>query len=813
MKKILVLLVVSTAVTAFAEQVVAVKIKALDGFGGETGAVASMCQTKVGAAYDEVTVTHDVNSLKKSDRFEYISAEANKAEGGVEVVFSVRRKVRYLPPMVVKGCEAFSESEVAKESGLEDGCLYGESDLEEAAAKVRAAYMKKGYSSAKVIPHVEIVSGTDATITFSVDEGECLKTGAVVFKGAAHAVESSVLNRKLNPFYQLGEDEFEALELHEAVGDFPWWNPIGWFADAPVTADQRVQTCSKVAEVYRNHGFLDVRVTGPELEAGENGEGRLVYTVEEGPRYRVGACSIRGLVHYTEADVKKHSALPAEGSVASQKALDDAAQSIRVTIGSGKLGLADSQIVVKPISRKDDPSTVDLVFQVTEGRPVKIGAIKIIGNDYTKDNVIRREILLNPGDPMLEDKADLSRNRLESLDYFSRVRYYLEADDSGAAPKDAEYRTLVYEVEEKSTGNFSIGVGASSVDSVYIMAEANQNNFDLFAPRKFFRGGGQKGRAYIAWGPRYQSAELGFSEPYFLTRMLELSVDVYRRMRWYDQYDLIRSGGMVSLSYPVLFWNPERLWNDQADKYVTFGRLGFGFSGEYIEMEDVREGSFWTEDGELVSFEDEKHDYSKAFEPVFHVFWTKDTRDNYRMPTDGYRVRLFGDLGPGTKSSYWRLGVNYRRYWNVVKRYNHVLMLGVRAETIDAFDKEVPIYNRMFLGGPKSIRGIEYRNVAPMVRNSGSSWDPWGGQTLACVNLEYTVPIFNMFRLAAFTDLGCVGRDEFDLDFSDNFAWTAGLGARLDIPMFPIRLDFGFPIEKPDHAEEEVFSFTVGYDF
>ena len=81
------------------------------------------------------------------------------------------------------------------------------------------------------------------------------------------------------------------------------------------------------------------------------------------------------------------------------------------------------------------------------------------------------------------------------------------------------------------------------------------------------------------------------------------------------------------------------------------------------------------------------------------------------------------------------------------------------------------------------------------------------------MNFEYTVPIVKMIRLAAFSDLGSVGEDDFDLDFSDTFAWSVGLGVRLDIPMFPIRLDFATPIEKPDHCEEEVFSFSVGYDF
>ena len=139
-------------------------------------------------------------------------------------------------------------------------------------------------------------------------------------------------------------------------------------------------------------------------------------------------------------------------------------------------------------------------------------------------------------------------------------------------------------------------------------------------------------------------------------------------------------------------------------------------------------------------------------------------------------------------------------------------MLSFRAESIEGLSDEVPVYNRLFLGGPRSIRGIEYRGVSPYAKRTDSEkWTPWGGQTLVCANAEYTVPVIKLIRLAAFTDAGSVGADEFD--FSSDFAWTVGLGLRIDIPALPIRLDFGAPIQKPDHAREEVFSFTVGYEF
>lgn len=772
---------------AIAADVTSVKVKALDGFGGDTGAVASRCQTKIGSTYDPITVTRDVNTLKDSGEFEEINADAQRVSEGVEVTFYVKRKLRYQAPLVVVGNDFFSESKVSKESELKDGYLYGDSDLATAAAKVRLAYQKKYFADAKVTYSVEVTGGNNATITFTVDEGLRQKVRNYVFDGCA----------------SIDEDE-----LHEAIDDLPWWNPVGWFADDPVTKDQQAQCCDKVAAVYRNHGYLDVKVTGPERVPCEDGKVNVVFKIDEGTQYKLGKMSVKGLTRYPESVVMEKSELPEEGTIAGEKILEDAAHRIKVTVGSGDSGLADTRVDVKYIPVGSDNSIVNVVFQVAEGVPVVLNEIKIRGNDYTKDKVIRREIALGPGDRMLEDRAERSQKRLENLDYFSRVRYYLEHTDKGKDASGAEYRNLVYEVEEKNTGSFMVGIGASSVDSVYVSAEVSQNNFDLFAPSKLFRGAGQKGRVYVAWGPRYQSAEVGIVEPHFLDRMLELSVDAYRRLRWYDQYDLIRSGAQANLTYPVKFW----------PTWSAFGRLGIGLSGEYIEFDDTESGQY-DYDGKRVSFTEEEDKHGDAFEPVVHLFWVKDSRDSFRMPTKGHRTRLGLDVAPAGDNEYWRLGVNHRSYFNTWKRYNHVFMVGLRAETIDAFSDDVPIYNRMFLGGPKSIRGVEYRNVAPMARKYrydgtlSNSYAPWGGQTSFCMNFEYTVPIIKMFRIAAFSDLGSVGEDVFDLDFSSTFAWTVGLGLRLDIPMFPIRLDFGVPVVLPDEAEEEIFSFTVGYDF
>ena len=135
MKIALVVLAAALSATAHSADVVEVRVKVLDGFGGDTSSVISRCQTKAGSQYDPVTVTRDVNSLKSSGEFEDISADARREGNGVSVTFLVKRKMRFLAPLQVEGNEEFSESKIAKESELKDGFLYGEADFAAAAAR------------------------------------------------------------------------------------------------------------------------------------------------------------------------------------------------------------------------------------------------------------------------------------------------------------------------------------------------------------------------------------------------------------------------------------------------------------------------------------------------------------------------------------------------------------------------------------------------------------------------------------------------------------------------------------------------------
>lgn len=788
MKRMVLVVALAVAGMASAAKVASVSVKAADGDVEDVGDAAARCQVKVGDEYDPAQCARDVRALRDAGTFDDIVVKAEQGVNGVDVTYVVKHKMRFQGPLAVKGCDYWNEGKIAKFSELKDGYAYGEAEIAAAAGRIRREYQKKFFPDVKVKPVVEPVEGIAGAvkITMEIEEGE---------------------RAKITDFEFDGNEAFEADELRASFNQYPWWNPMGWFSDVPATPQDLAEARDRVVAFYRDRGYLDVEISQPEVRTREDGERVRVFQVREGPCYKVGTISVTGVKAYPEDVVAAAVKRIAPGDVAGATALDEAAHEIEVFCGSGRAALADTHVTVRRLPSETDPETLNLVFAVEEGVPVTVNRVLIRGNDYTMDKVIRREIALSPGDPMLADKAERSKRRLENLRYFDRVRYYLEKVDGGEA-KDGkpELRDLVYELSEKNTGNFLIGIGAGTESSVFGQIELSEANFDLFSPWRF-RGAGQKGRLCIQAGPRVQTYEASVTEPWFLDRQLELTVEVYRRQRWYDDYDVIRSGAAVTLSYPVKFW----------PTWEAFGRLGVSLAAEYIEYDDVDNGYYYDPkrgDRFRMLKEEEDRNGDKVEVPL-EVFWKLDTRDRFIFPTQGHTVRLFGDI-VGGDNEYWRVGFNVRKYFPVWKKYGHVFQIGLRGETVDAFSDDLPLYDRLFLGGSKSIRGVDFREIAPRIyahENKKGRYTAWGGQTSWCMNMEYSVPVVKMLRVAAFSDLGSVGEDEFDFDTAW-FCWSVGVGLRLDLEQFPIRLDFATPVVDPDETvDEKVFTFSVGYDF
>ena len=569
MKRLIVATLVAAAVLQLhAAKVVNVTARSARGGDADISDVMARCEVKTGSQYDPAACARDVKALRDSGEYEDITVEAKYVGDGIDITYVITPKPRYQGPLNCKGNEYWNASKIAKYADLKDGYAYGDADFAAAANRIRNEYRKKQFPDVTVTPEVEPVPGSDGavSVTMVIEEGKRCKIKEYLFEGNEHAEDSA---------------------LRETFGWYPWWNPIGWFNDDPVTKQDLAEARDKIAAHYRNLGYLDVVVEDARRVMREDDEtADVIFRIQEGPCYRVKSFAVKGITKYPEAAAMAAVKAVKEGDIAGEKVLKDAAREIEIFCGSGEHPLAETHVTVKHTPSSADGEMLDVVFDVEEGVPVTIDRVLIRGNDYTKDKVIRREISLSPGDPMMEDKAEQSKRRLENLRYFDRVRFYLEKKRDVVAGKgEPEVRDLVYEVSEKSTGQFMVGIGASSVDSVYGTVELSESNFDLFRPWRF-RGGGQKGRILLQAGPRYQTYEASVTEPHLFDRLLELTVEGYRRQRWFDDYDIIRNGAAATLSYPVKFWPTAR----------TMGRLGFRLGAEFIQFDDVEDDKYYLPD-------------------------------------------------------------------------------------------------------------------------------------------------------------------------------------------------------------------------
>ncbi|MDD4102076.1 MAG: outer membrane protein assembly factor BamA [Kiritimatiellae bacterium] len=758
-----------------------VKVRVLDQFETDASDVLSFCNVKPGAEVSQEALSRDVRALLDTGRYGYAGVELEKLDDGIRVIYVIKRRYRFQEPLAIKGANNLSERKIRKLSELKSGDYIDEPILSSKAAKIRDEYVKKFFPDVKIGAEIQPIEGSvgSAQVVFTIEEGE---------------------RAKVRKYRFTGNDSIPDKDLRSSFGQRPWWDPRGWFADTPVSAQDLEDARQLAEEVYHNQGYLDARVATAVRERVGKEKVDVVFEVTEGDVYYVESKNIRGVKLFPEMEVLGASERMNVDSVAGKQLIETAAKDIRDYYGSR--GYVDT--VVRPVKETvpGKPGRMAVTFEVSEGELCHIRNIVIRGNNVTKDKVIRREILVNPGEIMHEPRAERSENRLKNLGYFKVVRHYTEQVNQPGV------RDLVYEVEEQRTGNFMIGAGFSSIDYLVGFMEISQSNFDILNWPNF-TGGGQKARLGLELGSRRQTAEVSWTEPWFLDRPLALTVDAYRRMRWYDQYDEIRSGASVGLSYPV-----------------KVGRVGARYTLELVEMDDVDSGLWYTdpngsqdawfeEDQANRYFKLQEEEYGDAINSVIRLYWANDTRDQPFVPTKGYQTTVFGELMEGGigDNEIYKMGVNYR-HWFRMPWYKHVLSLRARAETVEAYSGDVPIYEKLFLGGPRTVRGVEYRDIGPKVyRGMGSkSHAPIGGQTLAMATAEYTIPVFKAVRFATFMDIGSLGEDAFDPELSD-VCVSVGVGIRIDIPGFPIRFDFSKPVVEDDtYTDEEFFSFAIGFE-
>ncbi len=743
--------------------------------------IAACSSARKGAPFSPKTLAKDLETLIESGIFSDVKIYLEERDDGVCVIYDTIVAPRVKLPLTIEGNDYFSAGKIRETLDINDGMRITQAILDKACDNLRAEYRKAYYNNTAIAAEL---SETDeegfVTIALKINEGQ---------------------REKIAGFEFIGNSKLQSSELRAALGAPSPYNPFKiFYSQWRINALDKALIRDRIIEHYRNNGYLDVQVELPTLhkEADEDNP-TMKIKISEGSQYTFSSVSISNTKIFSHSEISSLiSKTLKPGTIVSDATINAVTKTIRDYYGAR--GYVDTEVTARIRNSESnvasDTKTATLRVEIKEGIPGYVRSITIRGNTHTKDKVIRRELLVAPGLLLNEVLAETSRRRVENLGYFENVRY-----SEIPAPGDPSQRDLIYDVTEKSTGTLMCGIGTSNIDSILGYIDISQNNFDLFN-WSTFRGGGQKIRLTASAGSSSNSGEISWTDPWFLDKQQSFTVSLYRRENSYSEYDDTRIGGDLSLAVPL-----------------KYGRLSLKLGAEIVENDDFLEGLYHPEDNPTYDYYYEKEIDDKYLRIPLRLTWLYDTRNHPFVPTRGSRNNVFAEIQStslGSDYDIYKIGADLRQYLPSPID-GHYISLRLRAETVDGYGDtdEIPINDRLFLGGARSLRGYRHREVGPKVHpdaETGGRSHPVGGQTLAMFSAEYNIPLAKVLRLAAFYDIGNVWHDSFDPDFGE-LASTWGFGIRFDIPGFPIRLDYAIPLEHDDdYTRTERFIFSIGFE-
>jgi outer membrane protein insertion porin family len=775
--------------------------------------VRANLSVQVGDMYNRAAVDKDVINLYATGFFNNIRIGTSQDEHGVVLTYILQGKLR-LTGIAFEGNTKFSNAKLLKKVTSKPGDPINEMKLFTDEQELETLYEKSGYTGTKVIYRItnpDEHTGT-AGVTFEVTEAPKIRIVAVEFTGA-HAFSQKKLRKVIKT------------RRHWM---FSWLTRSGVFKQEQFEDDQ-----DKLGDFYRNEGYIDFEITKINITHPTPTRMNIEFVIYEGTQYKVGAVTFKGNKLFTTGQIVT--------------GLKDLHAFNRSKLKIGVHGLeADSGMILKPDSLDHDihavedfygargyidvrrgntlnvrripnteTGTMDLEYNIEEGQKSFIEKIEIRGNVKTKDKVIRRELSVSPGDVFDMVQVRLSKQRVEGLDYFEKVDTKDEVDPT----LEPTHKNLIVGVDEKSTGQFNFGAGFSTVESISGFVEVLQNNFDLFNP-PYFTGGGQKFLLHMQVGTLIQDYRASFVEPWFLDRHLRLDVDLYRSVFNFQSsanlYDEARTGMRYTLTRAL------------------FGRETFLGSVSY-NLEDVNILNLSTNAPTTII-----NDAGSVLVSRFGTSVAFDTRNGVELPNKGQRTSLSSLLTVGDRQ-YVDTEFQTAWYFKGLGEGDVLEVVG-KAGVVQTLDsKDVPFYDRLYLGGQNDLRGFDYRAVGPRaVTQDGISYEPVGGDTRWFGSVEYSIPIVDHVRFALFYDIGNVSASPWSNKSSDvlgqsfitpnpgpiqvgngtpfvgntgGFSDNYGLGIHINIPhLGPLRLDYGIPIHH-DHfsGSNGKLQFGVGF--
>ena len=725
--------------------------------------VMANLKTKVGDLYSERAAEDDVKTLFATGDVNNVRIFAEPQGDGVKVIVLVQGRA-VVSEILIEGPVEISPNRLRKELTFKVGDRLSEEQVEKSRQAMVELYQDRNFSGVNVTTRVDTNDRTgDSRVVFQVDEG---------FKQVVKRIDF------------VGNDSMLAKDLRKAMKTktknlLSFLNKSGRLVPSQLQEDK-----DAIRLAYQNEGFADAQVTNVEVVPLTGNSVELIFTVREGIQYSVNRLRLDG-VNVTSADELMGRLKMVDGSLYTPDGLGADLKALQEFYGSQ--GYIDSLIV--PEISPAGQGLVNVTYRIDEGAQSYLNLVNVQGNTRTKDKVIRRELAVKPGDVYDTVLVDASRQRLENLNYFSQVQT-VPTDTMIPGRKD-----LNVIVEEKRTGSFNFGAGFSTIDSLVGFAELQQTNFDIFGWPNFV-GGGQRLRIRGQYGIERADAEISFTEPYFLGYRLSFGAEAFYRNATFlsPYYDQSNYGGALQLRYPV---------NDFIAVNAEFKTEGISIYDVSTSIPQIAGGTF-----NGATLPNQQGNY---FRNALSGGINFDNRDNLFLTRKGTYVALNMFLASITgQQDVDDYGISLEGSQHFSLPWDLIFLAKGQLATVDTVDGsgDVPIFDRLFLGGANNLRGFQFREVGP---NNGGVY--YGGNSLGYGTLEMTFPVITRVRGAFFVDAGYVNQNSWDFNGSDYNA-DYGFGVRLDLPIGPIRIDYGIPFVSDQYnGGGGQIQFNIGYQF
>jgi outer membrane protein insertion porin family len=807
--------------SAFAQTVQSISVEGNRRVEVET--IRSYFKPGPGGRLDQAAVDDGLKALIETGLFQDV--RINRGSGGQIIVSVVENPV--IGRIAFEGNKKIKDEQLTTEVQSKARGTFSRAMVQSDTLRIAEIYRRSGRYDVRVTPEIIEQPNNRVDLIFTIEEGA--KTGV-------KSIEF------------VGNNAFSSYRLRDVIKTRES-NLLSFLASGDIYDPDRVEADRDlIRRFYLKHGFADVQVVAALTEYDPEKKGfNVTFKIEEGSQYRVGSVDFRSSIpNFDPSSLRGYSRVYA-GSLYNVESVEKSVEEMQIE--ASRRGYAFA--VVRPGGdRNFEAHTVSVVFNIDEGPRTYIERINLRGNTRTRDYVIRREFDISEGDAYNRALVDRAERRLKNLDYFKSVKITTEPGSS------SDRVILVVDMEEKSTGDFSISGGYSTTDGA--LAEVSVSERNLL-------GRGLFAKAAVTYGQYARGYSLSFVEPYLLDYRVALGLDLYQRQQLSNSYISygtktlgfsprlgfsLREDLALQLRYSI-YQQEITLPSYLANCNNNIGDANYNPSpafiaaGNPIGANTSPLGCY--SDGEASLPVRKELANGKTLTSALGYTLTYNTLDNNKNPTDGLLVDFRQDFaGVGGDVSYLKSVIDAKYYTPLVS--DIVGLVRVQSGMLNKIGSDLRMLDH-FQMGPNLVRGFAPNGIGPRDLNPFGTQDALGGTKYWGASLELQMPFWFLPKEVGLK--GAVYADAGGLyDYKGPTSWTTtnevnapgcipstinpsstgtctglvyddskvvrssvGVGLIWQSPFGPLRFDYAVPLSKGKYDRTQEFRFGGGTTF